>query len=130
MAHYARVKVLDVEANTDVDKAEWFAFKEAPSLALDHYKILRDAFSRFKQSPHFEPVGFELLPEVFTLPLLQNLHESILLVKFDRRNFANKSILTEVDDDMPRHGTRTPVKYRFDKDNYDRLEGNGFQLEV
>ena len=26
-------------------------------------------------------------------------------------------------------GTQTPLKYRFDKDNYDRLKSNGFQLE-
>ena len=133
IAHYALVKLAEVQADTDADKAEWFARKDVPSLAFDHDKILRDAFSRLKQDIHFEPVGFDLLPEVFTLPQLQNLYESILEVKFDRRNFANKmkhyGILSEVDDDTPRHGTRTPVKYRFDKDNYDRLKGSGFQLE-
>ena len=133
IAHYALVKLTDVQAATDADKAEWFSLKDVPSLAFDHDKILRDAFSRLKHNIHFEPVGFELLPEVFTLPQLQNLYESILEVKFDRRNFANKmkhyEILIEVDDGTPRHGTRTPIKYRFDKDNYDRLKGNGFQLE-
>ena len=133
VAHYALVRLSEVQADTDADKAEWFALKEVPSLAFDHDKILRDAFSRLKQNIHFEPVGFDLLPEVFTLPQLQNLYESILEVKFDRRNFANKmkhyEILSEVDDGTPRHGTRTPLKYRFDKENYDRLKGNGFQLE-
>ncbi len=86
-----------------------------------------------KQDIHFEPVGFELLPEVFTLPQLQHLYESILEVKFDRRNFANKmkhlGMLSEVSIDTPRHGTRTPIKYRFNKENYERLKSNGFQLE-
>lgn len=133
VAHYALVKLSEVQADTDADKAEWFAFGEVPSLAFDHDKILRDAFSRLKQNIHFEPVGFDLLPEVFTLPQLQNLYEVILEVKFDRRNFANKmkhyEILSEVDDGTPRHGTRTPIKYRFDKENYDRLKGRGFHLE-
>ena len=133
IAHYALVKLAEVQADTDADKAEWYSFKDVPSLAFDHDKILRDAFSRLKQDIHFQPVGFDLLPEVFTLPQLQNLYESILEVKFDRRNFANKmkhyGILSEVEEDTPRHGTRTPVKYRFDKDNYDRLKGSGFQLE-
>lgn len=133
VAYYALVKLAKVEANTDADKAEWFNWKDIPHLAFDHDKILRHAFSRLKQNIHFEPVGFDLLPEVFTLPQLQNLYESILEVKFDRRNFANKmkhyEILSEVEDDAPRHGTRTPLKYRFDKDNYDRLKGSGFQLE-
>lgn len=106
IAHYALVKLAGVEANTDADKAEWFSWNDIPHLAFDHDKILRVAFSRLKQNIHFEPVGFELLPEVFTLPQLQNLYESILEVKLDRRNFANKmkhyEILTEVPGDSPR----------------------------
>lgn len=133
VAHYALVKLAEVEAATDAEKAEWFAWADIPHLAFDHDKILRVAFSRLKQDIHFEPVGFELLPEVFTLPQLQNLYESILEVKFDRRNFANKmkhyEILSEFPNDLPRHGTRTPINYRFDKENYDRLKSNGFQLE-
>ena len=133
IAHYALVKLSTVQADTDADKAEWVSMKDIPSLAFDHDKILRVACSRLKQDIHFQPVGFDLLPEVFTLPQLQNLYESILEVKFDRRNFANKmkhlGILVEVDDDSPRHGTRTPIKYHFDKTNYERLKAKGFQLE-
>lgn len=133
IAHYALVKLSEVQADTDEDKADWFSLSNIPHLAFDHDKILRVAFSRMKQDIHFEPVGFELLPEVFTLPQLQHLYESILEVKFDRRNFANKmkhfGMLSEVSIDTPRHGTRTPIKYRFNKENYERLKSNGFQLE-
>lgn len=133
VAHYALVKLAEVQADTDADKAEWFVLSDVPPLAFDHDKILRDAFYRLKQDIHFQPVGFELLPEAFTLPQLQNLYESILEVKFDRRNFANKmkhfGMLSEIEDDTPRHGTRTPIKYRFDKENYERLKAKGFQLE-
>ena len=133
VAHYALVKLAEVHSDTDAEKAEWYSLSDIPSLAFDHDRILRDTLSRLKRDIHFEPIGFELLPEVFTLPQLQNLYESILEVKFDRRNFANKmkhyGILSEVDDGTPRHGTRTPLKYRFDKDNYDRLKAKGFQLE-
>ena len=133
IAHYALVKLSEVQADTDAEKAEWYCWDTIPSLAFDHDKILRDAFSKLKRDIHFEPVGFELLPEVFTLPQLQNLYESILEVKFDRRNFANKmkhyEILSEVEDETPRKGTRTPIRYRFNKDNYERLKRNGFQLE-
>ena len=133
IAHYALVKLSEVQADTDADKADWFSLSNIPHLAFDHDKILRVAFSRMKQDIHFEPVGFEMLPEVFTLPQLQHLYESILEVKFDRRNFANKmkhfGMLSEVSIDNPRHGTRTPIKYRFNKENYERLKYNGFQLE-
>ena len=133
IAHYALVKLMKVQADTDADKAEWFSWNDIPRLAFDHDKILRVAFSQLKRDIHFEPVGFDLMPEIFTMPQLQNLYESILEINFDRRNFANKmkhfGILTEVDDGTPRHGTRTPIKYRFDKENYERLKSNGFQLE-
>ena len=133
IAHYALVKLSEVRADTDAERAEWFSLSDVPSLAFDHDKILRDAFSLLKRDIHFEPVGFDLLPEVFTLPQLQNLYESILEVKFDRSNFANKmkhyEILSEVDDGTPRHGTRTPIKYSFDKESYERLKAKGFQLE-
>lgn len=133
VAHYALVKLSEVQADTDAEKAEWFRMTDVPALAFDHDKILRVAFSRLRRDIHFEPVGFDLMPDVFTLPQLQNLYESILEVKFDRRNFAGKmkhlGMLVEVDDGVPRHGTRTPIKYRFDKDNYDRLKAKGFQLE-
>ena len=132
VAHYALVKLANVEASTDAEKAEWFSWNDIPHLAFDHDKILRVAFSRLKQDIHFEPVGFDLLPETFTLPQLQNLYESILEVKFDRRNFASKMKhyeILSVEQDTERHGTRTPIKYRFDKDNYDRLKSDKFQLE-
>ena len=38
-------------------------------------------------------------------------------------------MLIEVPDESPRRGTRTPIKYRFDKDNYERLKAGGFRLE-
>lgn len=133
VAHYALVKLAEVQADTDADKAEWFALDEIPKLAFDHNRILQVASKHLRRDIHFEPVGFDLLPGIFTMPQLQNLYESILGVTFDRRNFANKmkryNILAEVDDGTPRRGTRTPIQYRFDKDNYDRLKDSGFQLE-
>lgn len=133
IAHYALVKLSNVSADTDAEKAEWFSMQDVPSLAFDHDRILRVACARLRQDIHFEPVGFNLMPEVFTLPQLQTLYESILDVKFDRRNFANKmkhfGMLAEFEDGTPRHGTRTPFKYRFDKESYERLKAKGFQLE-
>ena len=133
IAHYALVRLSEVEGDTDADKAEWFAMKDSPRLAFDHDQILRVACKRLRENIFFEPVGFDLLPEIFTLPQLQNLYESILECKFDRRNFANKmkhfGLLIEVPDESPRRGSRTPIRYKFDKDNYERLKAGGFRLE-
>ena len=53
--------------------------------------------------------------------------------KFDRRNFASKmlklGILTQVDDGTIRRGTRTPIKYSFNKENYEQMKAKGYRLE-
>ena len=80
-----------------------------------------------------EPLGFELLPEVFTMPQLQALYESILEVRFDRRNFAAKigklGLLTEVGDRPAGTASRIPVRYAFNREKYLEMKGKGFRLE-
>jgi 8-oxo-dGTP diphosphatase len=91
------------------------------------------ALHALREKIHFQPIGFELLPPVFTMPQLQDLYESILEVQFDRRNFANKmlklGILTEVNDGTVRKGTRNPIKYSFNSEKYSQMKAKGFRLE-
>lgn len=135
VAHFALVKIQDVKGASDAQDAKWFPAREVSQLAFDHDRILRDALSRLRETIHFEPVGFELLPEVFTMPQLQDLYEAILEVKFDRRNFAKKinafEILSEVGDRPANAGPRTPFHYRFNKEQYEKMKmkRNGFRLE-
>ena len=114
-------------------KAEWFSINDVPQLAFDHDMILRVAMKTLRERIHFEPVGFELLPEVFTMPQLQHLYESILGVRFDRRNFAAKmqhlDILEDTGDRPAGASSRVPVTYRFNKEKYDLLKAKGFRLE-
>ena len=63
---------------------------ELPHLAFDHDKIFAEAMERLRRDIHFQPVGFDLLDDEFTIPDLQRLYEAILGVKFDRRNFQRK----------------------------------------
>lgn len=133
IAHYALVKIQEVEGGDDAAQARWFPIGEVPPLAFDHDRILRMAMSRLKERIHFEPVGFELLPDVFTMPQLQNLYEAILEVHFDRRNFASKmlklGILEDTGDRPAGASSRIPVSYRFNKDKYNELKAKGFRLE-
>ena len=133
IAHLALVKKGEVKGGDDAAQAKWFPIDQVPQLAFDHDRILRVALKTLKEKIHFQPVGFELMPEVFTMPQLQNLYESILEVKFDRRNFASKmlklGILDEVKDGMVRKGPRNPISYRFNKENYDHMKSKGFRLE-
>lgn len=133
VAHYALVKIADVAGGDDARKAQWFAPDEIPALAFDHDRILRLAYSTLKERICFEPIGFELLPEVFTMTELQNLYEAILEVKFDRRNFYKKmlklEILTEAEERPEGTPARIPVKYRFNPPKYNELKHKGFRLE-
>ena len=133
IAYYALVQQGEVHGGDDAEVAQWFPITDIPALAFDHDRILRIALKTLKEKIHFQPIGFELLPEVFTMPQLQHLYESILEVKFDRRNFANKmqklGLLTEYDDGSIRKGTRNPIKYKFNSDQYQEMKSHGFRLE-
>ena len=133
VVHYALVRLSDVKGGDDAASARWFSMDEVPSLAFDHDRILRMAVNRLKERICFEPIGFELLPEVFTMTELQNLYEAILEVKFDRRNFYNKmlklGILSEAEPRPANASRRTPSKYRFNAEKYAELKQKGFRLE-
>ena len=133
VAHYALVKLSEVKGGDDAASAKWFDLETIPSLAFDHDRILRMALSRLKERICFEPIGFELLPELFSITELQNLYEAILEVKFDRRNFYNKmlklGILTEAVPRPANASRRTPSKYRFNAEKYTELKQKGFRLE-
>ena len=90
IAWYALVKPSEVVGGDDADEAAWFPVDALPPLAFDHRKIFEAAMERLRRDIHFQPVGFDLLDDEFTIPDLQRLYEAILGVKFDRRNFQRK----------------------------------------
>ena len=133
VAYYALVRIQDVKAGDDATKAEWFALDKVPQLAFDHDRILRRALKHLRERIHFEPIGFELLPEKFTLKQLQNLYEAILDVRFDRSNFAKKmhhfNILTQLDETIWPTPKREAHLYKFNEESYNELKQKGFRLE-
>ena len=133
IAHYALVRIQEVKGGDDAAKAQWFPIDEVPQLAFDHDKILRDAMRKLRERIHFEPIGFELLPEKFTMKDRQILYESILDVKFDRRNFAKKmmhyELVNQLDETVRPTAKRDALLYSFNKENYELFKKKGFQLE-
>ncbi len=133
IAYLALVRISEVKAGDDAARARWFSFSEIPGLAFDHEAILKMAMEKLRERICFEPVGFELLPEVFTMTQLQNLYEAILGVKFDRRNFYSKmlktGILTAVPGRPENAPSRLPRKYSFNASKYGELKRRGFRLE-
>jgi 8-oxo-dGTP diphosphatase len=133
IAYYALVRMQEVKGGDDAARAEWFALDEVPALAFDHDLILRVALKVLRQQIHFEPIGFELLPEKFTIKELQLLYEAILDVKFDRRNFYNKmmhlEILTLLDERVFNSPKKEAYLFKFNPKKYEELKQKGFRLE-
>lgn len=133
IAYYALVRMQEVKGGDDASDARWFALDEVPPLAFDHDQILRKAEKTLRQQIHFEPVGFELLPEKFTIKQLQNLYEAILDMRFDRRNFYNKMRrlgMLELTGDTANPSQRKEANlFSFNAEKYAELKSKGFQLE-
>ena len=133
IAYFALIKISEVKGGDDAKRAQWFDIEDIPQLAFDHDLILRIALTRLKEKIHFEPIGFDLLPEIFKMSELQKLYEAILEVKFDRRNCAKKmnalGILAPTEERQANTASRIPVKYRFNKTKYNELKRKGFRLE-
>ena len=133
IAYYALVKIQEVKGGDDAASARWFPLDDIPSLAFDHDYILRMATQRLREQIHFQPIGFELLPEKFTLKELQLLYEAILGINFDRRNFSKKMMHLEILTDLEETIWPTPKReaklYKFNAEKYEELKRKGFRLE-
>jgi len=136
VAYYALLKLSDhrIQAATDAREAAWFSIGQTPSLAFDHQKILATAHERLRCKVRYQPLGFELLPEKFTLRQLQRLYETTLDRSLDKRNFRKKilgmSLLKELDEVETDVAHRAARLYRFDKRKYERLTRQGFDFEI
>lgn len=136
VAYYALVRLSNhkVHAATDARQALWFSIDDLPKLAFDHHSIFKMAHERLRGKVRYQPIGFELLPQKFTLRQLQNLYEVILDRELDKRNFRKKilgmGILIELDEVETDVAHRAARLYRFDKKNYQQMAKQGFNFEI
>jgi len=136
VAYFSLVNLADhrVQSATDARDAAWFSASEAQGLAFDHDSIVETALTRLKGKVRYQPIGFELLPDKFTLSQLQHLYDTILETSLDKRNFRRKVLnmgllepLDEVEKDVAHRAARL---YRFDKAKYAALTKKGFLFEL
>ncbi|MDE7379376.1 MAG: NUDIX hydrolase [Paraprevotella sp.] len=91
VAYYALLNVDKYNPELNIkNSSQWRNINELPSLYFDHAEMVAEARSMLKRKISREPVGFNLLPPLFTLSQLQALHEAILGEKIDKRNFRKK----------------------------------------
>lgn len=136
VVYFALVKQKDFKAKAgdDASKAEWFSVKDIPKLAFDHEMIFRKALYRLKGKIRYQPIGFELLPEKFTLSELQHLYEVVLEMRLDKRNFRRKiqkmDLLIETGEKEQNVAHKAAMLYKFNKTKYDQLSKTGFNFEI
>lgn len=121
-------------ATTDARRAEWFPVNKLPQLAFDHEEILRLALQRLRGKLTYAPIGFELLPEKFSVRQLQTLYEIVLGRELDNRNFRKKifslDVLRELNEIQTGVAHRAARLYKFDERKYKQLTKQGLNFEI
>jgi len=111
------------------EDCRWWDINEVPKLIFDHNRIVTAALEALRHNLIDHPVGYNLLPEKFTMPELQSLYETILGIKLDRRNFQKKmlamDVLVRTNERRMGVSHKPPYYYRFDKKKYERAMKNG-----
>jgi 8-oxo-dGTP diphosphatase len=134
VAYYALTNLAGVQGASDASDARFFALDEVPKLAFDHAEILGVARERLRAKVRYEPIGFELLPQYFTLGALQRLYEAVLERPLDKRNFRKKiaelAVVVETDKMESGVSHRPSRLFRFDERRYRALKKQGYTFEV
>lgn len=112
--------------------AHWFSMDQLPDLIFDHNEMVEAAKSRLRYKASHQPVGFELLPDKFTLPELQQLYEAIYETSLDKRNFRRRilsmDVLIKTDEKQKKYSKKGAFLYKFDTKKYDEKINEGNNL--
>lgn len=136
VAYYALVNLAEHPATgaSDASDAAWFPVASPPALAFDHAEILATAVERLRGKVRYEPIGFELLPEQFTLSQLQHLYEIVLQMELDKRNFRKRILAMDLLvplNKQTRTGAHRPAQlFKFNDRKYAALKKRGFHFEL
>lgn len=114
--------------------ATWFSISEVPKLIYDHDEMVKCAIEQLRYKTSTEPIGFELLPEKFTMRQLQKLYETILDEELDKRNFTRKinslDVLVKLKEKDKGSSRKGSFLYRFDQKKYMKKLSNGFSFKM
>lgn len=135
IAYYSLVRpdTFDLIPGFTASDARWFGLAEIEGLPYDHQEIIEVCMQQLKYKVRHEPIGFNLLPEKFTLLQLQSLYENILGVPLDKPNFRRKfmkmNLLVDCKEKQKDVAHRAANLYKFDLEVYDALKQKGFTFE-
>lgn len=114
--------------------AYWINLSELPDLIFDHNEMVKKALRKLRIRARTQPIGFELLPEKFTIPQLQSLYEAIYQTPFDKRNFRRKllsmELLVKLEEKEKETSKKGAFYYQFNQKKYEELLLKGFNFEI
>jgi len=135
IAYYSLIKIEDYDKDlVKENNAHWRPVSNIPDLVFDHREMVDKAMRRLRRRARIQPIGFELLPEKFTMPQLQSLYEAIYQKELDKRNFVKKILSMGLLDKLEEKDKSTSKKgaflYRFNPEKYQELVSRGFYFSV
>lgn len=129
-AYYALIDIsTHDESLLQKHNASWVAVNPSLKLIFDHLKMVEDAISILRRKAAIQPIGFNLLPEKFTLTQLQSLYEGIYGHALDKRNFRKRMLgfnYLEKTDEIDKTGSKKGAYYYKYKENTAELNLDNF----
>ncbi len=125
VAYCSLLNIQHHELKITENELHWHSYQSIKEMAFDHKEIIDTCYKWLQKRIQEHPLGFNLLPDKFSLRELQNLYEAILGITLDRRNFRKKfasmDLLIdtgEMEQDVPH---RPGKLYKF---NFEKYEGS------
>lgn len=126
VGYYALVDYTQVSPTPDMlsDACDWWDLDQIPPLLFDHNEMIRLALKTLRRQLSYQPIGYNLLPDQFTMTELQSLYETILGRSLDRRNLYKQMMSYDVLERLEKRPTipssKAPCLYRFHKEQYEQ----------
>jgi len=135
IAYFALITIRDINKElAEKNGVSWRSLSKLPELIFDHPVMVKRALYELQNQIKIRPVGFELLPEKFTLVQLQDLYAAIYQRNVDKRNFRKKilsmGILEKLDEKERETSKKGAYYYKFNENTYNRLIQNGFYFNL
>jgi 8-oxo-dGTP diphosphatase len=98
VAHFALIDYTKVQAiaGSDAKEVKWFKVSKLPTMAFDHKEIINKAVDRVRNKISYTNVGFELVPDTFTIPEIRKVFESVMGRELNPTNFRTKLLKLEI----------------------------------
>lgn len=133
--YFALIKIRDIDNQLkEKNGAQWRSISHLPKLIFDHSAMVSKSLNELQRQIKVKPVGFELLPEKFTLVQMQDLYEAIYQRKFDKRNFRKKilsmNLLQKFDEKEKETSKKGAYYYKFINERYKSFRQSGFYFNL